>query len=295
MSRNGTVAKDWRDWLVMHDAPKNRLSLEMLTLFGMPPVEHVKLAADLGCAGISLGLSGRSLAQFGYADFNPYPDWSLSDDLPLRREVKAALCDTGLAVSLGEGFRVLPGQDIADQAGALDIMAELGAQHINGGTMDPDMDRSFDQLALLAELTSVRGMGLSLEFSPSNAINTLAKAVAAVEHVGVGRCDLLIDAMHFFRCGAGVQDLAGLDPALIGYAQLCDVPLLADGDNYMREAMFKRRVPGEGELPLRAWLSALPENIWIGLEVPTIDDLRSGLGPRDHAARVVAAARDLGV
>ena len=42
----------------------NRLGIEMLTLLGMPPVEHVKLAAELGCVSISTGLMKLPLALF---------------------------------------------------------------------------------------------------------------------------------------------------------------------------------------------------------------------------------------
>jgi sugar phosphate isomerase/epimerase len=279
----------------MSEAPRNRLSLEMLTLMGMPPVEHVALAAELGCGGISLGQAGRTLSHFGYADFQPYPDWSLLADPALVRETKAALRDTGVAVSLGEGFRVLPGMDIADAAHALDIMAELGAEHINGGSNDPDMDRTWDQLGLLADMVIERGMRLELEFAPSNVLKTLDSAVAALDRIGRDRCGLLLDAMHYFRSGAGLDDLAALDPAVIGCAQLCDVPIVRQRESYIEEAMFERKVPGEGELPLREWIAALPGDIWIGLEVPGIEELISGVSPRDWAARVVAGARKLGV
>lgn len=278
----------------MTETVRNRLSLEMLTLFGMPPVEHVGLAAELGCAGLSLGQAGRALAQFGYSDFEPYPDWSLADDPALRREVKAALRDTGMRISLGEGFRVLPGTDIGDAAGALDIMAELGAQHINGGSSDPDMQRTYDQLALLADMVIDRGMKLELEFAPSNTFKTIESAVAALDHIAPGRCTLLVDAMHYFRSGADLESLAALDPSVIGYAQLCDVPVAPQRDSYIEEAMFARMVPGEGELPLREWIAGLPADIWIGLEVPGIEELIAGTSPRDWAARVVAGARELG-
>jgi sugar phosphate isomerase/epimerase len=115
-----------------------------------------------------------------------------------------------------------------------------------------------------------------------------------VEHVGRGRCRILLDAMHFFRAGARVEDLEALHPDLIGYAQLCDAPLLPTRGTYMREAMFERMVPGTGELPLRDWIAALPADVEIGLEVPRIDDLQGGVRPRDHAARCVVAARELG-
>ena len=274
--------------------PNNRLSLEMLTLLGMPPVEHVRLAAELGCAGVSLGQAGRTLSHFGYSDFEPYPDWSLADDPGLRREVKAALRDTGVRISLGEGFRVLPQTDIADAAGALDIMAELGAEHINGGSSDPDMARTYDQLALLADMVMDRGMKLELEFAPSNALKTPDNALEALDQIGAGRCTLLVDAMHLFRSGATLETFASLDPSFIGYAQLCDVPVAPQRETYIEEAMFARMVPGEGELPLRQWVAALPADIWIGLEVPAIEELIAGTSPRDWAARVVAGARALG-
>ncbi|MBW8785627.1 MAG: sugar phosphate isomerase/epimerase [Novosphingobium sp.] len=272
----------------------NRLGIEMLTLLGMPPVEHVRLAGELGCVGISTGLSQLPLAMFGYAGFAPYPAWSLEDDPALRRELKATLADTGVSIELGEGIGVRPAADVRDRASALDMMAELGAKRINAVSMDPDVERTHDQLALLADMVIERGMAFTIEFSPSLSTNSLRSALAALEHVGRGRCRLLLDAMHFFRTGATVADLRALDLDLIGYAQLCDAPLVSPGTSYMQESMFARIVPGEGDLPLRDWIAALPADVPIGLEVPQIATLQSGVSPRDHAARVVEAARALG-
>jgi sugar phosphate isomerase/epimerase len=272
----------------------NRLGIEMLTLLGMPPVEHVRLAAELGCVSISTGLSGLPLAQFGYPNFAPYPAWSLEHDPVLRREMKAALRDTGVYIGLAEGFRVRPDADLRHRAAALDIVAELGAIRVNAVSMEPDMKRTYDQLAILAEMVSARGMNFTVEFAPPNAIDTLPAALAAADHIGRGQCQVLLDSMHFFRSGATVDDLANLEPSVIGYAQLCDAPVTSKGDSYMQEAMFSRQVPGSGELPLREWIAALPLDLEIGVEVPMIAELQAGVSPRDHAARVVAAARRLG-
>lgn len=271
----------------------NRLGIEMLTLLGMPPVEHVLLAAELGCVSISTGLSSLPLARFGYADFTPYPAWSLENDAVLRREMKAALRDSGVHISLAEGFGARAGLDLRDRAAALDIVAELGARRVNAVSMEPDVTRTFDQLAVLAEMVNARGMRFSVEFAPPNAINTLAGAVAVIDHIGRDRCQVLLDAMHFFRSGSTLDDLTKLDRSLIGYAQLCDAPRISRGESYMQEAMFARLVPGAGELPLREWIAALPADVPIGLEVPMIAELQAGVRPRDHAARVVAAARNL--
>ena len=266
----------------------------MLTLLGMPPVQHVLLAAELGCVSISTGLSGLPLAQFGYPDFAPYPAWSLEHDPALRREVKAALSDTGVHIGLAEGFRVRTDADLRERAAALDIVAELGALRVNAVSMEPDMVRTYEQLAVLAEMVNARGMKFIIEFAPPNAINTLSAAIAAAEYVGRGRCQIMLDSMHFFRSGATVEDISRLDPTLIGYAQLCDAPMISKGASYMQEAMFSRMVPGTGELPLREWIAALPAELEIGLEVPMIAELQAGVSVRDHAARVIRAARELG-
>lgn len=272
----------------------NRLGIEMLTLLGMPPAEHVALAADLGCTSISTGLSRVPLHLLGYPDWNMFPDWSLENDPALRRELQAALRDRGVRIALGEGFGARPGSDVRDRAAALDLMAELGAERINAISMEPDMPRGFDQLAILADMVAERGMGFTLEFAPPNAIGTLDQALAAIAHADNDKCQLLVDAMHFFRSGGQVADIAALDPGLIGYVQLCDAPLVPTETSYMQEAMFARMVPGTGELPLTAFIAALPADVAIGLEVPLIAAVEAEGSPHAHAARTVAAARALG-
>jgi hypothetical protein len=41
-----------------------------------------------------------------------------------------------------------------------------------------------------------------------------------------------------------VFGLPPLDPNLIGYVQLCDVPLVSKHSTYMEEALYERMVPG---------------------------------------------------
>jgi sugar phosphate isomerase/epimerase len=103
----------------------------------------------------------------------------------------------------------------------------------------------------------------------------------------------MIDAMHLYRSGGTAADVAALDPGLIGYAQLCDVPLVALHDDYGAEARFDRRVAGDGELPLQEFVDALPADCVIGLEVPMRDKALAGLGPVERLRPAVAAARAL--
>ena len=273
----------------------NRLGIENLTLMGMPPIAYVELAAELGCVGVSLGLMSMPFERFGFKDVNLYPTWSLVDDLPLRRDFKAALVSTGVAITLGEGFRADPAFDVSEKAEWLDILAELGGQRINAVSIESDRARTIDQLGKLADMTIERGMQFTIEFAPPNAINSLSDAISVVEAIGGGKAKVLVDSMHFYRSGSKTEELAAIDPDLIGYAQLCDAPWQpVDEKPYLMESTFGRSVPGEGEFPLRDWIAALPADIHIGIEAPALAELLAGLSPRDHAARVVAAARALG-
>ncbi len=268
----------------------SRLGIELLTVLGMPPVAHVSLAAELGCTHISTGLRGIPMHQLGVPDWSIYPPWSFEDNPGLVSEMKAAIQDTGVRISLGEGFRVRSDGDVRDNTRGLDLMAELGAERVNAVSMEPDRGRTFDQLAKLADMVIERGMLFTIEFAPPNTINSITSALSAIDHIGRDKCRLLIDAMHFFRSGATLDTLRTLDPDIIGYAQLCDAPLVSHGGTYMEEAMFGRLVPGEGELPLAEFVAALPACIDIGVEVPQLADTLADGDARNVARRAVTGA-----
>jgi sugar phosphate isomerase/epimerase len=268
-----------------------KIGIEYISVFGLPPVDFVHLAADLGCNNIGTALVPMP--------FNPhaYIRWSLISDKLLRQRMIVAMRDRGISLSLGEGFMVRPGADVRELAANLDIMCELGAERINALSIDPDMDRTFDQFAALAEMTQAVGVETTLEFIPGTAVNTLPIALKAIHHVARNNFRLLIDSMHLFRSGSTVKDIASLDPAVIGYVQLCDVPLVSplgsSVDNYMEEAKFERMAPGTGELPLLDLLDVLPIRLPIGLEVPQRSLVESGLAPHEYLGRCVEATRIL--
>ncbi len=262
------------------------LAIDSQTIFGMPPLEVVRLAGDLGCGHISGTLSP--------VPWNPcdFPSWSLREDQKLRRELRAAMADTGVSIYLAEGFVVRAGKDVRDLAEDLDIMQELGAVKVSTVCMEPDLPRGLEQLGLLAEMAGARDMGLTLEFAPPHPISNLGMALDAIRHTGRNNVQLVVDAMHFFRSGGSVDELAALDPGLIGYVQLCDAPLVAVCDDYLQEACFHRLAPGDGQLPLKEFVAALPENQVVGLEVPNVDAAEAGR-LKSFIGHVVAGARHL--
>jgi sugar phosphate isomerase/epimerase len=263
------------------------LSIDFISVFGLPPVQFVALAAELGCEHISIGLTPMP------ANPHRYPVWSLREDGGLRRDMVSALQACGVTISLGEGFLVRPGTDVRDAAADMDHMRELGVPTVNILSLEPDRTRGLEQLAAFADMALARRMRATLEFLPGLPIGDLATAVAAVRAVGRPNFQLLLDAMHVFRSGAQPAQIAGLDPALIGYAQLCDVPLVSRFSSYADEARYERLPPGEGELPLLDFVSVLPGDLVIGLEIPMLRQAEQGIGPHDRLVGCVKGARDL--
>lgn len=262
------------------------LGIEYATVLGLPPVEFVHLAADLGCHSISMKAKG------GGGPYNPWGHevYSFLDDASLRRRMISALNDRGVSLSLAEGFVVVPGAGLLDDPASLDLMAELGATRFNAVTMDPDLDRSFDEFAAFAEAVAERGMECTMEFAKSLTISDLDTALDAVRHVGRPDFRLLIDTMHVVRSGTTAADLAALDPSLIGYVQLCDSTRRQRGEVY-RDDSSDRSVPGEGELPLVELLLALPAGLPIGVEVPMRTRAARGASPHECARLAVEGAR----
>ncbi|WAC89156.1 sugar phosphate isomerase/epimerase family protein [Mycobacterium sp. Aquia_213] len=263
------------------------LAIGFLNGFGLPPIEFVELAADLGCRYISAVVQGAPLVPLGYAPF------SLKDDPALRKDVLAAMRHHGVAASLGDGFLVLPDTETRSFGADLDVLAELGVPRINVVSLDPDLGRTFDQFAALTELAAQRSIQTVVEPVPGLTVGDLPTALAAREYVGRADFRLLIDTMHLVRSGAGAADLAAVDPEYIGYAQLNDTTLQPRLENYMEEAMFERMVPGEGELPLIDILSVLPDDIVLEIEVPRRSLALAGVSPIDRVRPCVEAARRL--
>ncbi|HEX4557670.1 MAG TPA: sugar phosphate isomerase/epimerase family protein [Mycobacterium sp.] len=265
----------------------DRLGIEALSVFGLPPVEFVDLAADLGCRYITIFLQTVASVPLGY------PPFSLKDDVALRRDLLAAMDHRGVTISLGDGFIVLPGADMRSFRGDLDILSELGVPRINVVSLDPDRGHTFDQFAALAELAAQRHIETVIEPVPGLTIGDLPTALAALKHIARPDVRLLIDTMHLVRSGSSSHDIGAVDPRLIGYAQLNDTTLKPRSDNYAEEAVYERMVPGEGELPLPDILAALPRDIVIGLEVPRRSLALCGVQPADRLRPCVEAARAL--
>jgi sugar phosphate isomerase/epimerase len=81
---------------------------------------------------------------------------------------------------------------------------------------------------------------------------------------------VLVDAIHFFRGGDRLADLAAVPREQLRYLQFCDAraAVPTDMQEMIRQARGDRLFPGEGGLDLRGLLRALPADLPISLEIP---------------------------
>jgi len=264
----------------------NPLGLETLAGLGLDPASFVRLAGELGCshATLNLGPAANRLPDM--------PEAVIRTDPAVRRAVRAACEETGVRIGVLEGFAITRHNCAGDLEADLDIAAGIGATAICTVSLEKDIARTHDEFARLTEMAANRGLITTTEVG-AGVLRTLAASVAAVAAVGSPSFRLLIDTMHFFRSGSTVADMAALDPACIGHIQLADVPMPAVIESYMEEALYERRCPGDGDLPLRDFLRHVPPEVVVGLEIPIRSEALAGVGPRERIGRCVAAAREL--
>lgn len=256
----------------------NPLGLEYLTVYGSHPLETVKIAADIGCSHLSFFTQAVD-----FPGMPPHPP-SLFDDPSLRKDVLAALGDHGLSIALidGFGFASAEGAKFDLLRAQLDIICELGVDKVNTSST-LEWTATIDKVGTLADLCAEYGLMLTIEAIPTYTIGDLPSALAVIEQVNRANLKLLIDTMHIARTG-GAELLARIDPALIGYVQICDGPAgMPSGEVYFDQALHQREVPGEGQLPLVEMMACVPEHIVASMEVPLRSLREQGISDAERA------------
>jgi sugar phosphate isomerase/epimerase len=242
--------------------------LEHLTLLRVSPCDLVSVAAEAGFTAVGLRISPVTDGE---------QPWPVRPGSALLAETVRRCADTGVTVLGVEGIRL--SHRPADYLPVLESAAELGARYVNAICEDPDQARLSDTFAGLVEAAAPYRVRPLIEFMAYRSVATLKDAVTIAASSGGG--GILVDALHVQRCGVALADLHAVDRGLLSYLQLCDAPLAAPADQ-IREARGDRLLPGDGELPLRDLLAALPADIPVTVEAPSP---AGGETPSEFAAR----------
>jgi sugar phosphate isomerase/epimerase len=250
------------------------LGLGHFTFLHQPPVQLVRMARDAGFGFVGLRFHPVAPGQLHWLPVGKDMD-----------ELRRVMEGEGVGLYDVETVVIDPTLDAAGLAPVMDAAAALGGKRIN--TCADCFDGLDDAFARICDLAQARGVGVDLECMAWRGINTPQACLDLIRRSGAQNAGYLVDALHHTRCGGSAEDLAAMDPGRIVSAQLCDAPRVAPEarEALIAEARGARLVPGEGGLPLRALLAALPAATVLSVEVPSTTD------PRPEADRAKAIFR----
>jgi len=258
------------------------LCLDFLTAVEASPPELATLAAANGCQSIS----------FMVHPVQGVPDFGLSSDTPMRRETKQRCADLGVGVDMVEGFLLTSEVDVAAFAPSLESAAWLGALSANVVLRDSDAAQLAESFTAFRDLASSFGIVTLAEWSR----RTCFASPAAIHDflAAVGKDALLqVDFLHVNRGGYGPADIAELAPAIVARGQISDGPAEMPVDQQFAEAIGGRLFPGDGALPLKDFIEALPDGRVIGVEVPNTALKDQGMSADERVRRAVAGVKRL--
>jgi sugar phosphate isomerase/epimerase len=255
----------------------NRIALASGILPEFGPVETIRAAVAGGFDAVGLWVEPEN--------------WTTATI----RDAKSALADSGLELLDVEVIWIKPDSDMSLHKRSLDIGAELGATNILCVSSNPDMGATAARLAALCAHAEPCGMRVSLEFGIFTEVKTLSAAMAVLDAVAHPLRALLIDPIHVDRSGSTVEQIAAVPRSLLPYAQFCDASAIRpdpnDFDAVIIDAIDLRLQCGEGVLPLRAMLDALPTDIPLSIELRSKALRESYPDPNDRAKAVADATR----
>lgn len=259
------------------------ISLAALTVLELTPPEMVACAAEAGFSHVGIRLLPATPTE---------PQYDIVGDTPLLREVERRMADTGVKVLDVEIFRIKPDTRVGDYEAAIATAARLGASELLVAGNDPDEARLIDCLAAFCDLAGSYGLGAGLEFMPWTDAKDLTQATRIIERAGRDNAGVLIDPFHLSRSRSRIEDIATIPPSRLHFMQFCDVPAAIPPtmDAILAEARAERLFPGEGGVDLLGLLRAVPRDIPLSVEVPTLT-LAKTVGATERARRALAATK----
>lgn len=111
----------------------------------------------------------------------------------MRRDIKAAIDDTGVQVLDVELARIIEAPAPDSYLPALETAAELGARHVLSSVWMRNRHQVIERFARLCEVAKPLGLTVNLEFVSSTEWNTLEGALDVVTNCGHDNVGIMID------------------------------------------------------------------------------------------------------
>jgi sugar phosphate isomerase/epimerase len=260
-----------------------KLIIAPTTLQDTAQIEYIEATVAAGYDGIGLRVH-RSPG----LPFHP-----VLGNAPLIAEMKSRIADAGLEVFDLYSFYLESGTDVTRFAPTMELGASFGAKYATVMGADDDWSRQRDNFVKTCDLAAQFGLTCSLEFAVIRPLATLPQTVRLIEEAE-REAVICIDPLHLARSGGNPADVKALPAKYFPYAQISD-GILAPGEPnpalFGKLGLGQRAMPGEGKLPLRELLAALPADIPLSVELPH-SLAANGTSPRDWAKATLESTRN---
>ena len=192
-------------------------------------------------------------------------------DIARARDLGRQAHDEGLVILDAEVLWIRPGPFDSNLLRLVDLAVAMRARNLLTVSSDPDHGATQEKLARICDHAAPGGIPVSLEFGRFTEVHDIDAARSILDVIDHPNAGLLIDPLHLSRSGGKVGDIEGVPSRLFHYAQFCDAgavrPDAGDFDAIRAEALDGRCLPGDGVLPLRAIVDALPEGLPLSVEL----------------------------
>ena len=209
------------------------------------------------------------------------------------RDVRRRLDGSGVAALDMEPIFVTPEGDWGFEL--IDAAAEVGARNVLAVSRGLEPARFAERFAELCDRAAPAGITVVVEPTILYSVTTLAEAQQVVALAGRPNGAILADNLHLDRAGGNaIEALSQLDAARLPYAQVCDGPAAPANDSrpgLFDDARDQRLLLGDGELPVREFVAALPAGTPLSMEIRSRDLRERYPDATERAARVHGNAR----
>lgn len=261
-----------------------RFTMSYLTAPMPTPVEQIEVAAAVGYDHLGLRLNPTNAFD---------PPSPLLSDRGMLETCRRMLDDTGLSVREIEGWMIRKGVGFAGSERVMEMAAKLGSPRliVVGDLKDAvETAEVEDRFAAFAELGHEFDLGVDFEPIAHRAAGNLEDALAVVQAGSAHGAGLILDMLHINRMGISAAELEAINRRLLHNIHLCDAPEAPkDLETMIKHSAFDRDLPGEGVLPLKTYLDALPDRP-LSIEIP-MQRLSESIPPLERARMCLEASR----
>lgn len=259
---------------------KRRISLAYLTVPGVEPLQQIEMAARAGYDCVSL----RTIPMGQAGE----PQICLEKDPELRKNIRAALRDTGLKLFDIELVRIREDLPV-DYRKAFECGAELGATDVLSSVWTEDHALAVERYGSICEQAREFGLKVNVEFPIVSSMKTLDETVKLQDEVGASNLKILMDMIYCHWDQVTPEKIKALDPDRFGVIHLCDCPKEIGERPIVEIVREGREYCGEGAVDLKGILGALPK-LDCSIELPNVKYIQE-FGAEGHAKNCLTYAR----